>query len=500
MQENLESSESKTRNGQSRTCWIICMAVTGAILVVAPCIVYSYVVNFDSLYCFLIDAKAWVLISGIAASPSLILTWIWRVKHKDEEIDIAQTNANLAAEKHKHTVEQEKKRLIIERLAKTFELLGDQEPITKIGAILQFERIAKDSPGDSKIIVEYLSAFIRATVPWQDAINGLSGLIDEESSMPPKAEVQAALTLLGDKSLKFADRNKQIVDLRGTYLRNANLSNSSFSSVDFGDSNLGGASFHSACLHKSYLDRARLESASFNNANVRESTMNDAHLERAFFINAVLENVELQKTHLQRAELIGAKFKNVDFRGANLENAFFNKATLENVDLKEAVFKEVDFRDAHFKGVDLSGKDLQSAKLERIHLEDAKLVNAKLMNTDLSGSCLDRANLQEAQLENAILQGAIMKGCKLQRALLNGADLSDANMEGAELTNSYLEKADLRGANLSGVVHFKSAQLKGAIYNSEIIYPNTESEIRATIFPEDFDPREAGMILKNDDI
>ncbi len=93
-----------------------------------------------------------------------------------------------------------------------------------------------------------------------------------------------------------------------------------------------------------------------------------------------------------------------------------------------------------------------------------------------------------------------MKGCKLQRALLNGADLSDANMEGVEFTNSSLERADLRGTNLSEAIHLDSAQLKGAIYNSETIYPNTESEIRATIFPEIFDPREAGMILKNDDI
>lgn len=113
-----------------------------------------------------------------------------------------------------------------------------------------------------------------------------------------------------------------------------------------------------------------------------------------------------------------------------------------------------------------------------------------LVDANLSGSCLDDAILDDIYLRAATLDGAIFKGAVLDGAVLRGANLNGANLDGATLFNASLDHAWLKGTSLCGTiltnVNLMGATLTGALYNT------------STRWPEGFDPKSAGALLKDD--
>ncbi|MGD1921594.1 MAG: pentapeptide repeat-containing protein, partial [Pleurocapsa sp.] len=89
----------------------------------------------------------------------------------------------------------------------------------------------------------------------------------------------------------------------------------------------------------------------------------------------------------------------------------------------------------------------------------------------LSGINLSKANLAQANFNQSILNQANFSEACLEKACLIGAVLIEANLTKANLSGANLLRANLSNANL-----------KGAIYDSE------------TIFPADFDPARRGML------
>lgn len=102
----------------------------------------------------------------------------------------------------------------------------------------------------------------------------------------------------------------------------------------------------------------------------------------------------------------------------------------------------------------------------------AKLLHATLTNARMSGADLGRARLIGADLSGADLSKADLIGANLCKANLSGTNLSEAR-----LIFSYLMGANLSRANLS------NADLREAKYDQK------------TIWPDGFDPKEAGAIL-----
>ncbi len=154
--------------------------------------------------------------------------------------------------------------------------------------------------------------------------------------------------------------------------------------------------------------------------------------------------------------------------------------------------------------------------------------------TFLFGGC---ANLKSANLENAFLSGAnlenafpeilhlINKGCYLlfilrnyklfglvfsqqgsgarseflSTAFLSGANLSGTNLRFADLSGANLENAHLSGTNLENAF-LKFTNLQTAKYTDKNTSPETCQPFSdkypcPTIFPSNFDPKAAGMIL-----
>ncbi|MEM8697520.1 MAG: pentapeptide repeat-containing protein [Pseudomonadota bacterium] len=233
---------------------------------------------------------------------------------------------------------------ITDRITKAIEQLGAEKTVyvggkpqsrpnieVRLGAIYALERIAQDSERDHIPIMETLCAYLRENAPASDAktlnlasweptpdamteaervqreaefkLRFGSYVFDATSNQSewlstlagPRADVQAALTVIGRRELRLRDyetTKDYHLDLTHTNLQNANL---------------GGARLEGA-----YLEGARLEGANLGVAHLEGANLGGAHLERADLGEAHLERAKLGGAHLEGADLVGAKLKSAD--------------------------------------------------------------------------------------------------------------------------------------------------------------------------------------------
>jgi len=151
--------------------------------------------------------------------------------------------------------------------------------------------------------------------------------------------------------------------------------------------------------------------------------------------------------------------------------------------------------------------------LRGIDLSRANLAGAELAQADLTSVSLARANLAEANLSGSQLSTANLWGCDLSRANLRAADLAEANLQEADLSRAWLLGTNLPGSNL------RKANLAGAILEqfSQVKLDQVKSPVEVTIrerhrpnlqgakydhdtiWPEGFDPVEAGAVESSED-
>jgi hypothetical protein len=115
------------------------------------------------------------------------------------------------------------------------------------------------------------------------------------------------------------------------------------------------------------------------------------------------------------------------------------------------------------------------------------------------GIQLSEAQMQSANLQGAVLAGANLQGADLDKANLQGANLYKANLQGADLTGANLQKAYLINANLQGAnlykVNLQKAQYTDNSTSQQTCNSFSKNYPCPTIFPPNFDPKAAGMVL-----
>jgi uncharacterized protein YjbI with pentapeptide repeats len=148
--------------------------------------------------------------------------------------------------------------------------------------------------------------------------------------------------------------------------------------------------------------------------------------------------------------------------------------------LHESKLIDADKTIINLRTADLGGADLIGADLSGADLSGANLTEAILSGANLSG-----ANLSQARLTEVILWHANLTGADLGRANLLGADLLGANLTEANLTEAFLRRANLSRANLSGA-NLTEAALYVVRYNNK------------TIWPDGYDPKQAGAINEDE--
>jgi hypothetical protein len=185
----------------------------------------------------------------------------------------------------------------IDQLGKT----GSENLAIQLGGIYALERIARDSERDHGPIMEVLTAYVREHAPWpakRILADDLS-LVDRPSSekdqplRKPAADIQAILTVLGQRALTHEGGKYVSLDLRGTDLRGADLST------------------------------AHLEGANLEGSNLERANLQIVHLEQAFLLKTILKGADLTLAYLD-----GITCVETDLEGAKIEKASLKNAGL----------------------------------------------------------------------------------------------------------------------------------------------------------------------------
>jgi len=159
--------------------------------------------------------------------------------------------------------------------------------------------------------------------------------------------------------------------------------------------------------------------------------------------------------------MITVRFEAGDCLELSIET--FVGAHLKGISFHRAIFEGLDFSKADFTGCDLRNSVfyfsvLNDARMINVSLVNAILVGSKMRGVDLSGSLLMYSDFSKVDFSLASLRGATVVG----------GDFRDVEFSGADVT----------------VVGLDQCNLEGASYDDQ------------TIWPENFNPEEHGLINK----
>jgi len=132
--------------------------------------------------------------------------------------------------------------LVINQVARGFEQLGSDKVVVRLGGVYALEGVMNTSEQYHQPVLEALCAFVRDGTRIQ-------------SDPPPATEIQAALTVIGRRSVGTeANVLPGPVDLSGAHIPGASLSNAKLRGADLHYANLSGA-FLAFDAHPRQLER-----------------------------------------------------------------------------------------------------------------------------------------------------------------------------------------------------------------------------------------------------
>jgi uncharacterized protein YjbI with pentapeptide repeats len=278
------------------------------------------------------------ILGGAAIGIGLYNTWR-RIGIAEEDLKATQESLKVTQENLKVSQEGQ----ITERFTRAIDQLGEIDHLgnhaleIRLGGIYALERIADKSEEYYWPIMEILTAYVRKNSPVEI----------RRPQNKVSLDIQAILTIIGRLSYSHISEESNLLDLRRTYLQEADLSGVHIRNVDFNSTNLKGASLKGAILEKAILEetileKAILEEATLKEVNLQEANLKGANLIGANFIGADLIGANFIGADLQRALLTKAKLGGANLENANLIGANFIGANLENANLKGAKNLTVD--------------------------------------------------------------------------------------------------------------------------------------------------------------
>lgn len=283
----------------------------------------------------------WVLLSSLAAAPSLLLTWWWRTVHKDQDHDLALRAANLAAREERNT-----------RFVESVKLLADTKVESRLGGIYSLDSLARDAAEEVPRVVATLSAFVRT--------HARALPIPNDAPAQP-IEVRAALA-----TVCSLPRTVALLDLSGAKLE----------FVEANAFDLSAALLHRVNLSGAILRRAKLEGSSLIGADIRNALLSDAnliemHAVEAHFDGCIADHATFAYARLTLATFAEARLTAADFHDVQALSAKFQKADLRGANFENADLSSGDFTEADLTGANLLGSNLRNAKLDGALLQGA---------------------------------------------------------------------------------------------------------------------------------
>ena len=249
------------------------------------------------------------ILGGVAIGIGIYYTWRRvtiaenSLKHSQETFvanqQIAQENLKVAQDGQ-----------ITERFTRAVDQLGNDKIEVRLGGIYALERISNESKKDYWPIMEILTAYVRKNssvevVENKKVMHLAMQIQSNESTIREVPEerkisldIQAVLTVLGERKYSFNNGEYKCLNLRKAHLEGANLWR-----ANLWRANLEGANLSEAHLERADLSGAHLEGASLMRAHLEGSDLREAHFEGANLSEANLEESSLKRAHLEGASL-----------------------------------------------------------------------------------------------------------------------------------------------------------------------------------------------------
>lgn len=217
----------------------------------------------------------------------------------------------------------------------------------------------------------------------------------------------------------------------------ADYSNMSFDKcdlmdIDFGSTDLSGSTFKGAYLYRTSFNSAKLEGASFDGARITNSAK-------------LPSNIDVSKHKLIPTQILNGNTSPWAASDGGVSGHLIGMYAPPRYEIPDFVKED---------------------------LSKTVFLGAWLPNSNISGSDIRFSDFTASNLSGANLSNVKAKGVVFYDAVLSNTDLNGADLQGADL-----RWADLTGANL------QNANLQGSIYDFN------------TVWPEGFDPDEAGAFL-----
>jgi Pentapeptide repeats (8 copies) len=229
----------------------------------------------------------WLIISGLATAPALILTWWWRTTHKDQDLGLARQGAALARREE-----------LAKRFFEAVKLLAEDGAEARLGALYALEDLVRVEPDEYCKVAETICGFLR-----------------ERCRMPayegrPPTDIQAAFTIIcrltpegysGRSPVELTGLIMPGLDATNARLAGANLAGSDLNNCSFEGADLTGAILPCANFQKSVLSKCRLRGANLRGARLRYAKLDGADLTATS-----LEQADLEETDRAGAEFLGS--------------------------------------------------------------------------------------------------------------------------------------------------------------------------------------------------
>ena len=174
---------------------------------------------------------------------------------------------------------------LTERLTRAVTQLGDDNMTIRLGGIYALERLAKDSDTDHGRVMDVLTAYVRENAPRhaQDAPQAAN-----TPNTPTTTDMQAILTVIGQRKTPANNRHTARLDLNHTRLVGANLRRADLTRADLTGADLTGADLLMADLTDANLVDANLLGVNLTRANLLGANLSGSQYLRAEELQSAL--------------------------------------------------------------------------------------------------------------------------------------------------------------------------------------------------------------------
>lgn len=249
-------------------------------------------------------------------------------------------------------------------------LIGNKNPLIRLGGISVLERIIVEYESDQERIIHMFINYVRKPELWTEEVV-VSEEVENGQKKQIPIDVQEILNILGKPEIKKQFKDGQIV-LNGARLPGAKFHSLIVNNIRFYQAQLENTDFYNTELRKAYFHKANLNGTKFINCDLEEAVFTEANY---------LNNTQFLYSNLKNSNFINACGEKTIFRGGSLFNSNFSKAILIGAKFVEGIdLEEVSFKDANLESAEIYGNNIRYEQLIEANSLYKAIFDQKIMD------------------------------------------------------------------------------------------------------------------------